>query len=375
MLCVFIIIQLSISCYSRYFVAVICILLLNGCANLSYYAQAVNGHMDVMRRAQPISGLINNPDIDPDLKRILSQAATMRKFASEELKLPANQSYTRYADLKRPYAVWNVVAAPEFSTRLKQWCFVKAGCVSYRGFFSQARAERYADQLRAAGYDVHVGGVPAYSTLGWFSDPVLNTFIHSELELARLIFHELAHQVVYVPGDTVFNESFATLVEQEGIRRWLFHKGKPEEYDAYQARRVMQTTFNTLVLDHRARLEKLFEADISDAEKRIAKAHVFNDLRAQFALLESGRPEFGRYQQWFVKPLNNARLATVSVYTQLLPAFRALLALQDGDMARFYTVVRAIGKLPSADRADALQMALRESRQNNLAGMIMQHPQ
>ncbi|WP_256250710.1 aminopeptidase [Nitrosomonas sp. Nm51] len=350
--------------------------MLNGCANLGYYAQAVNGHMDVMRRAQPISGLIDNPGVDPDLKRILSQAAAMRKFASEALELPDNQSYTRYADLKRPYAVWNVVAAPEFSIRLKRWCFVKAGCVSYRGFFSQARAERYADRLRAKGYDVHVGGVPAYSTLGWFSDPVLNTFIHSELELARLIFHELAHQVVYVPGDTVFNESFATLVEQEGIRRWLTHKGKSEQYAAYHARREMQTTFNTLVLAHRKRLKALFETDISDAGKRAAKAYVFNDLHAQFTLLASARPEFGRYERWFAKPLNNARLATVSVYTQLLPAFRALLALQDGDMARFYAAVRVIGELPSAaERADALQMALDKSRHNALAGMITQQPQ
>ncbi|SEN66252.1 aminopeptidase [Nitrosomonas marina] len=357
------------------FVAVISIVLLGSCANLTYYAQAVNGHMDVMRRAEPIRSIIDSPDIDSDLKQILSLAEAMRKFASEELQLPDNQSYTRYADLERPYAVWNVVAAPEFSVRLKQWCFVKAGCVSYRGFFSQARAERFASRLRAQGYDVHVGGVPAYSTLGWFNDPILNTFIRSELELARLIFHELAHQVVYVPGDTVFNESFATLVEQEGIRRWLAHQGKSEEYAAYRARRDMQTAFSTLVISHRERLKTLYEKDVSDAEKRVAKTHILNDLRAQFLLLKSSRPGLGGYENWFVKPLNNARLATVSVYTQLIPAFQALLILQDGDMARFFAEVRTISKLPRPERADALQKAVHTSRQSSLAGMITQQPQ
>jgi predicted aminopeptidase len=283
--------------------------------------------------------------------------------------LPDNRSYTHYADLERPYAVWNVVAAPEFSVRLKEWCFIKAGCVSYRGFFSRTRAESYANKLKAKGYDVHVGGVPAYSTLGWFSDPVLNTFIHSELELARLIFHELAHQVVYVPGDTVFNESFATLVEQEGIRRWLVHNNATAEYEEYRMRRKRQTIFNMLVLNHRARLETLFDTDLSNTVKRAAKARIFDDLRAQFVLLKNSRAEFIRYERWFSKPLNNARLATVSVYTQLLPGFQSLLALQDGDMARFFDAVKDISKLPKEERTRILQMAVHENQTRSIAGM------
>ncbi|MCP5244943.1 MAG: aminopeptidase [Burkholderiales bacterium] len=345
------------------------LMLLSGCANLAYYAQAVDGHMDVMRRSQSINALVADPEVDPDLRHTLNQVRILRKFASQELKLPDNRSYTTYADLERPYAVWNVVAAPEFSVRLKEWCFIKAGCVSYRGFFSKTSAEHYANKLRAEGYDVHVGGVPAYSTLGWFNDPVLNTFINSELELARLIFHELAHQVVYVPGDTVFNESFATLVEQEGIRRWLVHTGASDEYEEYRSRRERQTIFNMLVLNHRTRLETLFSTDFSDAKKRAGKAQIFDDLRAQFTLLKNSRMEFGGYERWFSKPLNNARLATVSVYTQWLPAFQALLSLQDGDMARFFDAVRKISMLTKEARDHELQMAIQENQARNLAGM------
>jgi predicted aminopeptidase len=342
--------------------------LLSGCANLAFYAQAVNGHVDLMRRAQPIHAIIADPDADADLKRTLSTVARVRAFASTALGLPDNRSYTHYADLERPYAVWNVVATPELSTRLKEWCFVQAGCVNYRGFFSQARAEDYARKLATEGYDVHVSGVPAYSTLGWFNDPVLNTFIHhSELELARLIFHELAHQVVFVPGDTVFNESFATLVEQEGVRRWLAHNNAAAKYTEYQARHARQAAFNTLILHHRRRLDALFNMDMDDAQKRAGKARIFEDLRAQYELLKTSRTEFSRFDPWFAQPLNNARLARVSIYTQLLPAFQALLAQQDGEMNHFFDAVKKIGQLPKAERLPALQRIADENRRDAIA--------
>ena len=351
---------------------VILVALLGGCANLAFYAQAVNGHVDLMRRAQPIHAIIADPNADADLKRTLSTVARVRAFASTALGLPDNRSYTQYADLERPYAVWNVVATPELSTRLKEWCFVQAGCVNYRGFFSQARAEDYARQLAAEGYDVHVSGVPAYSTLGWFNDPVLNTFIHhSELELARLIFHELAHQVVFVPGDTVFNESFATLVEQEGVRRWLAHNNAAAEYARYQARHAHQAAFNTLILHHRRRLDALFDTDMDDARKRAGKARIFDDLHAQFELLKTGRAGFNRFDAWFAQPLNNARLARVSIYTQLLPAFQALLAQQDGDMNRFFDAVKKIGQLSKTERLHALQrIAEQDGREAVIAGAL-----
>ncbi len=343
----------------KYTIVLSQIIWLTGCVNLPYYAQAVNGHMDVLRRTQPISTIITDPDVDQNLKHALSRVVELREFASRELKLPDNKSYTSYADLQRPYVVWNVFASPELSLELKQWCFIKAGCVNYRGFFSKTEAERYAEKLKNKGYDVFVGGIRAYSTLGWFNDPVLNTFLgYSEIKLAGLIFHELAHQVVYVPGDSVFNESFATVVEHEGIRRWIASNGSTADQVAFNARQDRRSIFTALVLKHRKRLQKLFSADISNAEKRILKAQIFDDLRAEFSQLKATNAEFSYYDQWFAQELNNARLATISIYTQLLPAFQSLLTQHNRNMDAFFEMVQEIGKLPKEDRTFVLQIAI-----------------
>lgn len=331
---------------------------LSACSNLPYYAQAVNGHFEVLHRSQPISTIIANPDTDQKLKHSLTKVVQLREFASRELKLPDNLSYTSYADLERPYVVWNVFASPELSLKSKTWCFVQAGCVNYRGFFSQAKAESYAEELRNEGYDVYVGGVRAYSTLGWFSDPVLNTFIsYSEMNLARLIFHELAHQVVYVPGDSIFNESFASAVEHEGVKRWFESNGTASEQAALSARQHREKVFTDLVLRHRKRLQELFNTDLSDAEKRTRKARIFEELRDEFMRLKAEKTEFSSYDQWFAQKLNNALLATVSIYTQLLPAFQAILMQHDNDMERFFEVVMKMSKLPKNERNVLLQKA------------------
>jgi len=291
----------------------------------------------------------------------------LREFASRELGLPDNRSYTRYADLERPFAVWNVIATPELSLQLKEWCFIQAGCVNYRGFFSKSRAENYAKKLIAEGYDVYVGGVPAYSTLGWFNDPVLNTFIsHSEWELARLIFHELAHQVFYVPGDTVFNESFATLVEQEGVRRWLTYNNEAHAYAEYQTRYERQAVFVTLIRHHRMLLDMLFKSDIDDVQKRIGKARIFSDLREQLNLLKTSRPGLNRFDHWFSNPVNNAQLAGISLYTQLVPSFQVLLDQQEGDMGRFFAAVKKIGKLTKDERVQVMQHLADDGNDDNL---------
>lgn len=331
---------------------------LSACANLPYYAQAVDGHFEVLRRSQPIHTIIANPNTDQKLKHSLTKVVKLREFASRELKLPDNMSYTSYADLERPYVVWNVFASPELSLKLKAWCFVQIGCVNYRGFFSQAKAEQYAEELRNEGYDVYVGGVRAYSTLGWFSDPVLNTFIsYSEMSLARLIFHEMAHQVVYVPGDSVFNESFATAVEHEGVKRWFESNGTALEQAVLTARQEREAIFTELVLRHRKRLQELFNSDLSDTEKRTQKALIFEALREEFVRLKTEKAEFSSYDQWFAQHLNNALLATVSIYTQLLPAFQAILMQHNKDMERFFDVVTEISKLPKHERNLLLQKA------------------
>ncbi len=342
---------------------------LSACTNLPYYAQAVDGHLNVLHRSQPISRIISHPDTDPKLKHSLSKIVQLREFASRELKLPDNLSYTSYADLERPYVVWNVFASPELSLGLKEWCFVQVGCVNYRGFFSQAKAERYAEELRHEGYDVYVGGIRAYSTLGWFSDPVLNTFVgYSEMNLARLIFHELAHQVVYVPGDSVFNESFASAVEHEGVRRWFESSGTTFQQAALSARQEKEVVFTNLVLRHRKRLQELFHSDISDTEKRVQKAHIFEELHEEFLRLKADKAEFSSYDQWFAQPLNNALLATVSIYTQLLPAFQAILLQHDKDMERFFDAVTKISRLPMKERNIVLQNAV----QGNQEWMIVE---
>lgn len=341
---------------------------LSACANLPYYAQAVDGHFQVIHRAQPISKVIANPDTDPKLKHSLAKVVQLREFASRELKLPDNLSYTSYADLERPFVVWNVFAAPELSVKLKEWCFVQVGCVNYRGFFSQESAERYAAELKREGYDVHVGGIRAYSTLGWFSDPVLNTFIgYSEMDLARLIFHELAHQVMYVSDDTVFNESFATAVEHEGIKRWFSRTGNAPVQMALTARQEREKLFTGLILKHRKELQKLFESDLSDTEKRARKARIFDELRQEFSLLKAEKNGLNSYDTWFAQPLNNALLATVSIYTQLLPAFQNILQQQDQDLERFFETVTKISKLPKEERNLILQKAAEGDRQWKIA--------
>jgi predicted aminopeptidase len=336
-----------------------------GCANFAYYAQAVGGQMELLRRAQPISTITDDPQADPNLKRALAKVVQLRAFASRELQLPENQSYTRYADLERPYVVWNAFAAEEFAIEPKQWCFVGVGCVSYRGFFSKADAESFAEELRREGYDVSVGGVPAYSTLGWFNDPVLNTFVgYSETELARLIFHELAHQLVYVRDDSVFNESVATAVELEGVRRWLECNGSAAQRAAWIATQQRQTAFTEIVFNTRRRLQVLYASGVNDTDKRAAKARLFAELRAELTRLQTAQDGVSRSDRWQSLQLNNAHLASIATYTQLLPAFQALLVQQHGDLERFYAAVKDMSRLPKSERAATLRSLIEGPRKD-----------
>ena len=335
--------------------------LLGGCANLAYYAQAVGGQVDLLNRAQPVSAVLEDPETNRNLKQALSKAVQLRTFASHELGLPDNQSYTRYADLQRPYVVWNVFAAEEFSIKPMQWCFIGVGCVSYRGFFSQADAEAFATELRRDGADVFLGGVPAYSTLGWFDDPLLNTFIgYSEPELAQLMFHELAHQVVYVSDDSAFNESFATAVELEGVNRWLSLHDTHAQRAVFESLQQRKAAYISQMISARKQLETVYASGLSVDEKRSTKTQIFAGLRAALAQ-GSKHPE-----RWQAVQLNNAQLASVATYTQWVPAFRAVLAQQQGDLPRFYQVVKAMSGLPQSERNAMLHAALEESR-NKLA--------
>jgi predicted aminopeptidase len=327
-----------------------------GCTSIGYYYQAVEGQMQIWNRSRPIPQVIEDKHTPPQLRERLSLVLRVRDFASSELALPDNGSYRKYADLERPFVVWNVFATAEFSVAATQWCFPFAGCVGYRGYFSQAGAEQFGEDLRRKGLDVFVTGIPAYSTLGWFDDPVLNTVMrYPDAELARLIFHELAHQEVYVPGDTVFNESFAVAVEQEGIDRWLARDGDPAKRAAFDLYEQRKSAFIDLVMKFRDSLRTLYASAASDAEKRQKKAETFAAMKAEYLILKSSWGGFAGYDRFFAQELNNAHLVPVATYSELVPGFRRLLAENGGDFKRFYAAVREIGKLPKEQRQAKLK--------------------
>ena len=322
-----------------------------GCGTLRYYSQAVSGHLDLMRRASPIEEQLGRDAVPVELKAKLQAVLSIREFASRALALPDNGSYKRYADMGRPYALWNVFAAPEFSLEPVNSCFVFVGCVSYRGYFSAADAEAEGAARRAQGYDVYVGGVPAYSTLGWFDDPVLSTFIqYPDAELARLMFHELAHQLLYVKDDTGFNESFAATVEQAGVERWLAEHGNDRGRAAYERSQRMKQEFVALVLKYRSILEQFYRLDLPVAEKRVGKAQRFAEMEQEYRLLKASWGGFAGYDRWFAGKPNNATLISVVLYTELVPAFQALLRRVGGDMPRFYVAAKELAKLPKEER-------------------------
>lgn len=332
---------------------------LGGCGTLSYYSQAVRGEMDLLRRATPIEEELRSTTVPAPLKTKLRAVLRIREFASRELSLPDNDTYRRYADLGRRYAVWNVFAAPEFSIEPATSCFVFAGCVNYRGYFGEADAQAEAAALRQRGDDVYVGGVPAYSTLGWFDDPVLSTFVrYPDSEIARLIFHELAHQLLYVKDDTRFNESFAVTVERVGVERWLAQDGNERERATYLRMQAMRQGFVALILKYQAILAQYYQQDIPVEQMRRGKAQRFAEMDAEYRQLKAAWGGYAGYDPWFAGKPNNATLASVALYTELVPAFRALLAREGGDLPRFYAAVKALAKLPKDERDSRLRSAI-----------------
>jgi len=320
--------------------------LLPGCSATSYYWQAFSGQMEVRRLSRPVDEVIAAPDTNAEVKKRLEYAKVAREFASRELALPDNGSYRVYADLKRTAIVWNVFAAPALSLKLQTHCFPVAGCVSYRGYFSEADAAAYAEELRGRGLDVYSGGVPAYSTLGWFDDPLLNTFIrYPELEIARLIFHELAHQVAYAGGDSTFNESFATAVEEEGLRRWMVTHATPEQKAQFELFASRRHGLMDLLKRTREKLDALYKQDIPDAQKASGKEAVFAAMREEYAQLRAGWGGYAGYDAWINKDLNNAKLGSIATYNQLVPAFNVLLKQEQGDMKRFYAEVKKLSQM------------------------------
>jgi predicted aminopeptidase len=330
-------------------------LLLNGCASVSYYGQLASGQLQLLRAREPVAKVIADPGRDQQLRAHLTQSQKARTFASQQLHLPDNQSYRLYADIGRPFVVWNVFATPEFSLTPQNHCFPVAGCVAYRGYYSQSAARGEAALQRLQGMDVSIGGVEAYSTLGWFNDPIISSMMGwGDERLATLIFHELAHQRFYVKDDTEFNESFATFVEQEGTRQWRAERGLAPE-NGEQARHRDQ--FIQLVLDTRTRLERLYALPLPAEQMRQRKAAEFERLRREYRQLRDSQwAGDKRYDAWINAPMNNARLLPFGLYDQWVPAFATLFRQVDGDWVKFYAAVEKLGALPVGERKAALKV-------------------
>ncbi|KAF1030988.1 MAG: hypothetical protein GAK37_01000 [Pseudomonas sp.] len=333
--------------------------LLGGCSSVSYYSQLASGQLSLLRAREPVSSVIADPTRPQRLRDHLALSQQARTFASEHLHLPDNQSYRLYADIGRPYVVWNVFATPEFSLSPLTYCFPVAGCVAYRGYYNQSAARGQAALLKQQGLDVSIGGVEAYSTLGWFNDPIMSSMMSwGDERLATLIFHELAHQRFYVKDDTEFNESYATFVEQEGTRQWRAARGLPP---ASESALKQRDQFTRLVLDTRKRLEELYAKPLSADAMRQAKAAEFERLRRDYRQLRDSQwAGDKRYDAWVNLPLNNARLLPFGLYDRWVPAFAALFRQVNGDWVKFFAAVEKMGGLPVAQRKAAL-VALEKS--------------
>jgi predicted aminopeptidase len=328
------------------------------CETVGYYSQAARGQLTIVFGREDIQRLIERQDLSDELADKFARVMDIREFAESELGLPVGGNYSSYVDIEREHVVWNVFAAPEFSVEPVNWCYPIAGCVAYRGYFSKRSALRYAAKLEEDGLDVYTGGVDAYSTLGWFEDSLLSTVLNrADYQLAGLIFHELAHQLVYLPGDTTFNESFATAVEREGVRRWLAKSNKDSNIAAALLDYDRQQQFVDLVTDYRDRFESLYQLDLNASSMRSQKLELQQMLREEYATLKQQWQGYEGYDGWFSRSLNNAQLSTVASYNDLLPFFVAVFEQSNQDFSAFYAEVSRLANLPEQER-DELVAAL-----------------
>ena len=325
---------------------------LGGCASTMYLMQAAVGEWHVIHARHSIVDVIDNPDTPQPLVRELGEVREARRFASQQLDLPNNDSYRSYVNIGRRYVVWNVVAAPEFSVKPKQWCFPIAGCVAYRGYFHERSARAFADHLKRQGYDVVVEGVPAYSTLGRLPDPVMSTMMrYGSDELAAMIFHELAHQLLYVPNDSRFDEAFAMTVENEGLKRWFRYRHEPGRIAEFKHLDAADRAFAALLRSTRSRLAQLYASRVSRARMLRRKQATFAALARRIRALEQRlHVRAPIYNRWIRQGLNNADLVSVGTYYDCLPGFERLLKREDDSLPRFYAAARRLAHEPKAKR-------------------------
>jgi predicted aminopeptidase len=341
---------------SRIVVIGLILISFSACTTIAYYHQSISGHFKLISKRERIPDIVNDSTRDEKLIAQLRLVEEIRSFASSQLKLPENDSYHSYVQLEKPYVTWNVFAAPEFSTTLHQWCFLVLGCVPYRGYFDEAKANHYAEVLSEQGLDVYVAGVPAYSTLGWFDDPLLSSMLdRGEIVAAAYIFHELAHQQFYLKGDGAFNEAFATAVEEIGVLEWLAQQNRVQDAESYQHWLLQKSLFSEFVHHSRQKFEDLYTRDIDAEQMRNTKQSNIETMRKEFADMSKDNQQIARYSRWMTGPLNNAQLGAISLYRELAPAFRRIFGLCENDFQRFYTYVEKIAKQPVAQRETTLR--------------------
>ncbi|MGR8948704.1 MAG: aminopeptidase [Gammaproteobacteria bacterium] len=341
------------------FCACLAAAVITGCGSVAYYGQATAGHLALLSKRRPIDKVLADPAVPQIVKTKLSLVQDIRRFASSSLQLPDNDSYRSYADLNRRYVVWNVFATPTLTLEPIESCFVIIGCLTYRGYYSETKARAFAAELRQAGNDVYVGGVAAYSTLGWFDDPVLNTMLYwDDRRLARLIFHELTHQLLYVKDDTLFNESFATNFAEIGLRRWSSLTGTNKQ-NAHQhtanPETLRELDFIGMIQDTQRSLTTLYASTQNDPEKLAQKKKIFDELRASYLVFKQRWKNYDGYDEWMNTDLNNAKIASVVTYHSYDEAFQHLLAQSDHELEQFIAKVKAIAALDEIRRHDCLR--------------------
>ncbi|MFK7890687.1 MAG: aminopeptidase [Granulosicoccus sp.] len=344
---------------------------LSACQTAGYYKQAVGGHIKLMLARQPIEEVLLDDDTSPELREKLQILLDARQFAVRSLSLPDNDSYSTFVRTGKQAVTWNVVAAEEFSLTPKTWCFPVAGCVSYKGFFDRLDADAYAESLSAENFDVTVGGASAYSTLGWFDDPVLDTMLRgSDIRFVSVLFHELAHQVLYVKDDSNFNEAFATFVEQHGTRQWLEHRGESDRIDAYEEGLLRSRDFVELLRHTRENLLDLYSETLDAEAMRQRKTVTFESMRADYSALKQRWGGYSGYDGWFRREVNNARLLAVSTYRQYVPAFAAMFVEAQEDLPDFYELARRVGELPHEQRKERLEEYVRAMEATESARLL-----
>ena len=333
--------------------ALISIFLTAGCTGPAFYMQAISGHLELMNGRTEVDEILADNKTDPALKQKLKLAMEIRNFAIEQLGLPDNGSYTEFVQTGRPAVTWNVVAAPEFSIEPKRWCFIVSGCVSYRGYFEQHKAQSFSKKLEKKALDVTVSPAIAYSTLGWFDDPLLDTMLqYQDEQLAAVIFHELAHQQLYVKSDTEFSESYASFVEETGVREWLKSRGSEELLARRQAMNAASTEFNELIRITRERLNEIYTSGVGEEEMREQKVAVFTDMESEYqAMVEADWGGQNYYRSWFSRELNNAQLALINLYQGGGCAFEKLYESASGNMRRFQQLAAERAALGKQERS------------------------